>query len=103
MIDQQLGLELHDRFTRGLSLTKSEHLQLEQWYVEQDSLEAQDLNLSETPTSVLSLQVQVEAALHQITLLTQQIQQIISDNQQLKIKNEQLSIQVAQLYGSKAA
>lgn len=103
MIDQQLGLQLHDRATRGLVLSKVESVQLEQWYAEQDALEIQELGLEQVASPTTSIQTQIEATLRQIAALTQQIQQMILENQQLKKQNEQLSVQVARLYGSQAA
>lgn len=77
MIDQQLGLQLHDRSTRGLALSKAESTQLEQWYAEQDALEARELGLEQVSSSSTSIQAQIEATLQQIAALTQQIQQMI--------------------------
>ena len=45
-VDDELGVKLHDRATRGLSLSEEEQLQLQAWYKEKDREEAEMLRAS---------------------------------------------------------
>jgi len=92
----QLGLQLHDRATRGEPLTSEETLQLETWYAQRDSIEHQQLIISVAPTANLAaLQSQIEALLIQLTSMTQRIQQIASENEVLRQENAALRQQLA--------
>ncbi len=97
MISNEIAKQLHDRFTRGTSLSVEEQAQLEEWYVFQDRVEGEILE-STTPKSTLTtLQSQIETALNQLTAATTRIQEIASENetlrQEITILRRQLSLQ----------
>lgn len=50
--------ELHDRATRGLPLTDTEQVQLDEWYAQQDAAENRLLNSSERSQTQEVLQAQ---------------------------------------------
>ncbi len=92
----QLGLQLHDRATRGESLTVEETLQLEAWYAQRDAIEHQQLIINVAPTANLApLKAQIEALLLQLTSMTQRIQQIASANEVLRQENAALRQQLS--------
>jgi hypothetical protein len=69
-----LGIELHDRCTRGERLTADETLQLEAWYAQQDAIEQAQLTpKAVSTTDLVALQAQTEALLNQLTSVTQRI------------------------------
>lgn len=95
MLDE-LGRQLHDRWTRGQLLTDEEQAQLELWYQQQDAQEHRQLNLDSTAVGISDLQTQIERALKQLTTVIQQVQQITMENQVLRqevaILRQQLTI-----------
>lgn len=84
MILKELGIQLHDRWTRGQVLTDEEQAQLEVWYQQQDAEEAKQLHLASTTVEISDLQAQVEAALAQLATVIQRVQQITAENEALR-------------------
>lgn len=78
------GQELHDRATRGLPLTDTEQVQLDEWYAQQDAAENRLLNSSERSQTQEVLQAQIKAALSQVALMTQRIQELMHQNEELR-------------------
>jgi hypothetical protein len=68
MISDQPGMQLHDHWTPGQTLTAEEQAQLEAWYQQQDAAEAQQLNQVFTAAGISALQAQVEMALTQLAV-----------------------------------
>ena len=95
MLDE-LGRQLHDRYTRGQPLTTEEQAQLELWYQQQDAQESRQLNLGITMVGIADLQAQIEGTLRQLATVIQQVQQITIENQILRqeiaILRQQLTI-----------
>lgn len=75
MVADTLGKSLHDRATRGETLSDEEQLQLENWYDQQDSFEGKLLDRPSQEDSTTRLQAQVEAALTQLTVISKRIQE----------------------------
>ena len=84
MISDDLAKQLHDKSTRGESLSEEEQSQLEEWYVFQDNIESKMLGLTSQESTLATLQSQVEAALAQLTTITTRIQEIASENETLR-------------------
>ena len=63
-MNNELALQLHDRFTRGEIISDAEQEQLEQWYELQDNLEAEALNIVPPSESLETLQNQVNIFLN---------------------------------------
>lgn len=84
MISDDLGQVLHDRSTRGETLSAEEQLLLERWYEAQDKLESQLLALTPDEKALANLQSQIEGALTQLISLTNRIQQVASENELLR-------------------
>ena len=84
MISDQLGGSLHDRASRGKSLSAVEMQQLEAWYEEKDVQETQQLRMPEVPVDCMELQTQINAALDKIRTVSQRIQQVSAENAALR-------------------
>ncbi|MEL6471427.1 MAG: hypothetical protein AAFQ74_17005 [Cyanobacteria bacterium J06623_4] len=91
ILDDDIGLQLHDRATRGEALTPEERSQLEDWYLLQDAEESELLQQSDIVTDIAQLQSRIDTALSNIALTTQRIQQVVSENK--TIRNEIATLQ----------
>jgi hypothetical protein len=78
MPSEDVVKQLHDKATRGASLTGEEQAQLEAWYAEQDQAESEGLGLTHVSPRLAPLQAQVE------TTLTQRIQELTAQNETLR-------------------
>ena len=99
MPDIDVG-RLHDRRTRGESLSAAEETLLLSWYTTQD--EAEQSLLAGVPTpeenppaAVTALREQVDAALVQVTRVAQQIKRLTRQNESLRQQNARLKRQLA--------
>ena len=93
-IPDEVGKELHDRATRGESLSPEALKQLEGWYQEQDRLEAAALGRA-TASEALALQVKLDSALARMTDTSRRIQEIAAENDALRHENAELQNQLA--------
>ena len=84
MSSDNLAKQLHDKSTRGESLSAEEQLMLENWYATQDRAESAALGLMEDEQTASSLQSQIESALTQLTVVTTRIQDIAAENNALR-------------------
>lgn len=88
MIDNRDGEILHNRSTRGETLSAEEEQRLSGWYASRDSLEANALRLDEPgPAQSIAngfLKEQIDAALSQLTQVTHRIREIASQNDSLR-------------------
>ena len=95
MTSDTLGRMLHDRSTRGETLSVDEQTQLETWYEQQDTLEGDILGTSSQDEAKIKLQSEVEAALIQLTAITKRIQDVAAENkllrQEINVLHRQLS------------
>lgn len=90
MVSDEVGLKLHDRATRGQTLTAEEQVLLQAWYDEKNREEAAQLNLSATTASVTELEEQVRKA-------EQQALELIRQNQAIAAQNEAIRANIALL------
>ncbi len=100
IISNEIGMQLHDRCTRGQLLTAEEQTQLELWYQQQDAQEAKQLNLVSTVLEISALQAQIEITLKQLATVIQRVQQITAENQVLR---QEISVLQQQLTTVKSA
>jgi peptidoglycan hydrolase CwlO-like protein len=84
MVSEDLAKHLHDRVTRGESLSSEKQALLEEWYSLQDSAEQQILISISNEKDLANLRTQVETMLAQLTTVTQRIQEIAAENESLK-------------------
>jgi len=96
MISDELAKQLHDKSTRGKSLSSEEQSSLEQWYAFQDDAETQTLTKSYDESKITILQTQVNNAFIQLMTVTKQIPGMIAENEALKGEIIQLHNQLVQ-------
>ena len=85
LVDDELGMALHNRATCGHQLTFEEQLQLDAWYEAMDRLEREDLNLNRPSR----LETQIDAVLKTNEM-------IVQDNDKLRKEIAFLEAQLAQ-------
>jgi len=89
-----VGQELHDRATRGETLTDIEKTTLQAWYDAQDAVESTLLQV--TPSlSTNTLRADVDAVLLRLQEATQHLQHISAENAILKSENATLTRRLA--------
>jgi len=96
MISDELAKQLHDKSTRGKSLSSEEQSLLEQWYAFQDDAETQTLAKSSDESRITILQTQVNTAFIQLMTVTKRIQEMMAENETLKGEIIQLHNQLVQ-------
>lgn len=93
-IQEPAGQELHDRATRGETLTGAERTALQAWYDTQDAAESTLLQVaSSTPPD--ALRADVDAVLLRLQETTQHLQHISAENAILKSENATLMRRLA--------
>jgi cell division septum initiation protein DivIVA len=78
--------QLHDRATRGDTLTEAERASLTAWYERQDAVEEAQI-ASSTPraeATLRHLRDEVEAASARMLMVTQDVQMLIAENEALR-------------------
>lgn len=89
-----LGPRLHDRATRGQTLTQEETDALRAWYAQQD--QAEPMPAAPAPGSdIAALQEQVDQTLAQLARTAQQIRRLDKENAVLRRENARLRAQLS--------
>lgn len=97
-------LILHDRATRGLTLTDAERRLLEGWYATEDIKERAELDYTVLTTERQSkLEPQVRSAIARLPEISQRIEKLIEENEILRSEIAQLQKQLADREDSQAA
>ena len=96
MISEDTAKKLHDRFSRGETLSPKEQKQLEDWYARQDAAEGQMITATSKEKNISLLQKQVEAALYRLTTVTKHIQEVETQNEALRREIASLRRQMMQ-------
>ena len=102
MINDEQGRILHDKASKGEQLSEVEQRHLEEWYVYQDHLELEAIQLPTDDSPISNLQAQVEAAFEQLVSLSNRIQKVAAENEQLRNENAILLNQLSQQLGRQA-
>ena len=76
--------QLHDRATRGVTLSADEQVQLDAWYAQQDREEDAVLVQMLPPQTLTTLQAQVDTTVSQMHTVTQRIQELLLRNESLR-------------------
>ncbi len=103
MISNDIAKQLHDRSTRGETLSPVEQKQLEEWYANEDAAESKTLSLAASEKKMSSLQAQIDAALAQLTTVAKRIQEVASENESLRHEIAALRRQLMQRLGTQPA
>lgn len=89
MIDQQM-LQLHDRATKGESLSAVEQAALQNWYAEQDRAESVLLSQREVNLDSAVWREQLKTALERISQTAAENEKLAAQNEILRGENEKL-------------
>jgi hypothetical protein len=84
MILDELGIQLHDRWTRGQILTAEEQAQLDEWYQQRDAAETEKLSQAFMATGGSKLQTQIDMTLADLAVTIQRVQQVTAENEDLR-------------------
>lgn len=103
MISDNLAKQLHDRATRGETLSAEEQTQLENWYAREDNAENRALGSTVADKTLTTLQAQVDAALAQLMTVVKRIQEVASENESLRREIAALRRQLAHLLTPQSA
>lgn len=95
MTSNEVGIQLHNRATRGETLTSAERAQLDDWYILQDAQESELLQLPSTLPDLSQLRAQIDTALDHLTSTTQRIQQTTAENETLRDEISELRQQLS--------
>src|SRR5688500_2144844 len=84
MIPDEIGQKLHDRATRGQTLTSEEQELLRRWHAHHDQEEMTQLNAAPVPSRLADLQSQLRQATAQVVTHAQRIETLTAENAQLR-------------------
>jgi hypothetical protein len=84
MVPDEIGQKLHDRATRGETLTAEEQELLQRWYAHLDQEEMAQLNAAPVPSRLADLQSRVQQATAQVVVQAQCIEALTAENAQLR-------------------
>jgi hypothetical protein len=96
MIAEISGQQLHDRATRGESLSAEERIRLDAWYASQDQSEADAMGRASEPFSMAALRAKVDAAVAQLSTVAQQIQRLTTENEAVRSEIADLQTKLSQ-------
>jgi hypothetical protein len=88
--------QLHDRATRGETLSTEESARLQEWYARLDREEMAALDKAFPPANLAEAHTQIETALAQLATVTQRIQALTAENAALRREIVSLQAQLAQ-------
>ncbi|NJN19107.1 MAG: hypothetical protein HC822_24065 [Oscillochloris sp.] len=94
---------LHDRATRGHTLTADEQAQLDAWYAVQDAAETVMLGNLSAPDDLRDLQAGVEQAITHILATSSRIRELDAQNTGLRFEIAELQQRLHRLPSSHAA
>ena len=84
------GKELHNRLTRGVTLSAEETAALDAWYAEQDADELAALSETHSQEDLARLHQRVELAVAALQSATQDIERQLAENDRLRTENAAL-------------
>ena len=88
--------QLHDKATRGETLTAEEETALAAWYARQDQEEDTLLASSRSSFTADALQAEIETALTNLQAVAQQVREQLNENEALRRDIDALTQQLAQ-------
>lgn len=88
--------QLHEKATRGMTLSPAEQASLDAWYEQHDGDEAAALAGMSSSQALAALQAQVEAATARLVTVTHKLQSLAAENENLRREIALLQKQVTQ-------
>jgi septal ring factor EnvC (AmiA/AmiB activator) len=95
MSDDEIAKVLHDRATRGETLSADEQAQLEAWYARQGAEEIALLAGAPSPGNLDALRTQVDEARSQLLAVSERIRAQAAENQRLRREIAELERRLA--------
>ncbi len=95
MSTNDVGERSHDRATRGVESTAEEQAQLNEWYVEQDRVEAAVLSRPTSAQPLDALHAQVDRVMVQLGDVTQRIQTLSAESDAVRKEIAELQRRLA--------
>lgn len=103
-MSETLMYQLHDRFTRGETLSEEELHILQTWYDQQDTEEHARINQKGDETNItVQLQQQIKQTALQLQTVTQHISATITANEAIRAEIIALQARLAQQVSGRAA
>lgn len=96
MSTDQLTREIHDRATRGESISDVERSQLDQWYARMDAEEEATFARGQTPCDLAALRTQIDSIVSEVGAVTQRIQALTIENETARREIAALQRRLAQ-------
>jgi DNA repair ATPase RecN len=96
MISDEVGIQLHDRASRGGTLSPEERAALEAWYAQHDAEDAAGSKWHAVPVDVEDLRLKVQATLVRIEAAAQRMRQLEAENDQLRREIAEMERQLLQ-------
>jgi capsule polysaccharide export protein KpsE/RkpR len=84
MTPDEIGQRLHDRATRGETLTPEEEERLRRWYADHDQEEMAQLNAAPVPSELTDIQARLQHAAAHVVAQAQRIEAMTAENAQLR-------------------
>ncbi len=84
MTTNERGQDLHDKATRGITLSPSERAELDTWYQRLDQEERELFSASEVAEGPGKMRAQVDAALVKLQRVVQRVRELEAENDTLK-------------------
>jgi peptidoglycan hydrolase CwlO-like protein len=84
MSTSEFGKQLHDKATRGMTLSTVEQEKLDAWYAQQDQEEGTLLAQTSSSSTLTTLQTQVDTVVARLLAVTQRLQEIETHNEALR-------------------
>ncbi|MCB0077128.1 MAG: hypothetical protein KDD73_06855 [Anaerolineales bacterium] len=81
---EEIGKRLHDKATRGESLSSEDHALLKRWYDRQDEEEMRLLDLNPDIEAEMALQDGIDSVLSRIKAVNDEINKLSDDNKIIK-------------------
>lgn len=94
MIPDEVGRQLHDRRTRGETLSHGERLELDRWYGDQDEAGDRELSAVDSASPTDALADEIEAVTSQLAIVTRDIQQTARESAALRRETDGLRQQL---------
>jgi len=98
MNTDEVARQLHDKATRGGTLSPEERACLEKWYAQQDQEENAALAGALSSQPIAALRAQVDVAVGQLGAVTHRIQALTAESETVRQENAALRRQLAQRF-----
>ncbi len=103
MDSDEVAKHLHDKASRGKTLSAEERKKLDAWYASLDTMESEMLSRPSNDKTIDALRVQLEMSQAQLVAVMQRIQEVTAENDILRRDIAALQRQLVQRRGMQTA